>query len=102
MLGGRMIPGLREAAPNVDNEFRFFGAWYAAAGLLILRSVRRGNPEAWLIRGLAGTLAAAASARLLGWAVIGRPTSFQLVLMGIEYALAVVLLIWQASAGRAR
>ena len=97
LLGGRMIPGVQEQAPsNIDNEFRFFGAWYAAAGVLLLRAVRRDELHPWLILGVAATLAAAASSRLLGWAVVGRPTSFQLLLMAIEYALAVVLVVWQA------
>ena len=101
LFGGRMVPGVdRAAPPNIDNEFRFFGAWYAVAGVFILRAVRRYELTRWLILGVAATLFAAASSRLLGWATVGRPTFFQLVLMAIEYTLAVVLVVWQASVDR--
>ncbi len=103
LLGGRSVPGVAGAVPaNIDNEFRFFGAWYAIAGVVILRAVQRDEITPWLIRGVAVTLFAAASARLLGWATVGRPTSFQLLLLAIEYTLSVVLVVWQAWLGRAR
>jgi hypothetical protein len=103
VLGGRTIPGVAGAVPsNIDNEFRFFGAWYAIAGVFILRAVRRDEVTSWLIRGVAATLFAAASARLLGWATVGRPTSFQLLLGAIEYTLSVVLVVWHMSLGRER
>ena len=101
LLGGRSVPGVAGAVPsNIDNEFRFFGAWYAIAGVFILRAARRDELTPLLIRGVAATLFAAASARLLGWATVGRPTSFQLLLMGIEYALSVVLVVWQLGLSR--
>ena len=103
LLGARSVPGVTGATPpNIDNEFRFFGAWYAIAGVFILRTVRRDEITPWVIRGVAATLFAAASARLLGWATVGRPTSFQLLLLAIEYTLSVVLLVWHASLERAR
>ena len=92
-----MIPGVREAAPNIDNEFRFFGAWYAAAGVLILRAVIRREVTRWLVLWIAATLFAAASGRVLGWGVVGKPTMLQLALLAIEYALAAVLVGWQVS-----
>jgi hypothetical protein len=102
LLGGRMVPGVVDVAPpNIDNEFRFFGAWYAIAGVFILRAARRNELTTWLVRGVAATLFGAASARLLGWATVGRPTSFQLLLTGIEYTLSVALVGWQASIERA-
>ncbi len=101
VLGGRSVPGVAGAVPaNIDNEVRFFGAWYAIAGVFILRAIRRDELTPWLIRGVAATLFAAASARLLGWATVGRPTSFQLFLLAIEYALSVVLVVWQLGLSR--
>ncbi len=103
LLGGRTIPGVvGEAPPNIDSEVRFFGAWYAIAGIFILRAARRNELTTWLIRGVGVTLFAAASARLLGWATVGRPTSLQFLLTAIEYALSVVLVVWQSSVERAR
>lgn len=103
VLGGRMIPGVAGAVPtNIDNEFRFFGAWYAIAGVFILRAVRRDEVTKWLIVGVAATLFAAASARLLGWATVGRPAPFQLLLTATEYTLSVVLVVWQAWLDRAQ
>jgi Domain of unknown function (DUF4345) len=102
LLGARMVPGVVGAAPpNIDNEFRFFGAWYAVAGVFILQAARRNELTMWLVRGVAATLFGAASARLLGWATVGRPTSFQFLLTAIEYTLSVVLVVWQASVMRA-
>ncbi len=102
LLGGRTIPGVAGGAvpSNIDNEFRFFGAWYAVAGVFILRAARRGELTAWVIGGVAATLFAAASARLIGWATVGRPTAFQVALMAIEYSIAVVLVVWHLSLDR--
>ena len=101
VLGGRSVPGVAGAVPaNIDSEFRFFGAWYAIAGVFVLRAIQRDELTPWLIRGVAATLFAAASARVLGWATVGRPTSFQLLLLAIEYTLAVVLVVWQLGLSR--
>jgi hypothetical protein len=68
--------------------------------VFVLRAIQRDELTPWLIRGVAATLFAAASARVLGWATVGRPTSFQLLLLAIEYTLAVVLVVWQLGLSR--
>src|SRR5881394_2409013 len=37
-------------SPNVDSELRFFASWYAVLGFLLLRTVRRPEPETTIVR----------------------------------------------------
>lgn len=88
--GGRR--GRPDADPwlaSADSEFRFFSAWYAAAGIDMLDAAvgtraGRGEPRwlgpAWL---------AAATGRALAIRSRGRPHPFYLVLMGLELVLGV-------------
>ena len=82
---------------NVDSEYRFYAAWYHVIGLLLLRAARRPEEESTVVRATAGGLLVAAGARVLSIRRLGRPHRFQLVLMGLEFAIPAVLLPWHSS-----
>jgi hypothetical protein len=88
-------------SPNVDSEMRFFAAWYAGAGLLLLRAARRPESEGRMIRGLCGVLLVSALGRLLSLVKVGKPHPVFRFLMGVEFAIPVVVVPWQAKVARA-
>jgi hypothetical protein len=85
---------------NVDSELRFFAAWYALAGALLLRAARRPEAATATVRGTSGALWLAALGRVLSLRAAGRPHRTYLVLLGIEVALPLVTVPWQARVAR--
>ena len=100
VFGVRTVIGAGAVNPNVDNEMRFFGVWYATGGFFLLRAIRQVERHGTTIRVIGTAFFAAGCARLIGWAVVGRPHTLQLVLLAIELSLPVVLIPWQAAVAR--
>jgi len=97
IFGAESIIGEDRVSATIDSEVRFFAAWYAAMGVVILRAVPRIELERNLVRGVAAVFFIAGCARGLSWATVGRPHTFSLVLMGIELVLPFMIIPWQAS-----
>ncbi len=95
--GPGQIPGADHLSPNLDNELRFFAAWYAVAGLLFLRVATRLSTETLLLRVLCLGFFAGACGRLFSWISVGRPHWSQIMLMAVEFALPLILLPWHAA-----
>ena len=56
VTGGAGVLDGGHVSPNVDSEIRFFAAWYAGAGVLLLRVRHRVETETTLIRGVCAVL----------------------------------------------
>jgi hypothetical protein len=97
---GALIPGVGDFPASVDSELRFYGAWYAGAGVVVLRSVRHIESEGRLVRAVCATLVLAALGRVLSIVSVGRPHTLFVVLMVIEFAIPIVVLPWQAAVAR--
>lgn len=100
LLGADQVLGPGTASPGVDSELRFFAAWYVVAGLLLLRTVREVEREAWTIRIVAGGFLLAAIGRMLSIASAGWPHPLYVVLTVIEVVLPFVVVPWQTVVGR--
>lgn len=98
VLGAREVTSAGPVPAAIDSEYRFYAAWYLTTGVAI---ARRGAPVA---RGeipfVSAGLWTAAAGRVLSLTQTGRPTRGQLVLLGVELALPLVLLSWQRRAAR--
>lgn len=101
LVGADLVPGVERVAPSLDSEMRFFAAWYAAAGVVVLWSVPRVEEAKVVVRVVSAAVFVAGCGRLLSWATVGKPHGFLVVLMVIELALPFVLIPWQASVARA-
>lgn len=101
LVGADLVPGVERVAPSLDSEMRFFAAWYAAAGVVVLWSVPRVEEAKMVVRVVSAAVFVAGCGRLLSWATVGKPHGFLVVLMVIELALPFVLIPWQASVARA-
>ena len=100
VFGVALVPDAGNPSASVDSEVRFFAAWYAAAGVVLLCSVTRVESAGRVIRTVGGSFFAAGCARLLSLIVVGRPHSLFLVLMVVEMALPVLMVPWHTSVAR--
>ena len=101
IFGATSVIGVDHASAQVDSEMRFFSAWYAAAGVLILLHRRGIEHEVLLIRWISGAVFVAGSGRALSLLMVGDPGPVALTLMCIELALPFILIPWQRAASRA-
>jgi hypothetical protein len=100
ITGGALVVGAGDVSPTVDSELRFLSAWYAAAGVLILRAARRPESAGPTVRAVSVILLVGATARAVSIAVVGVPHPLALALMAIEFAIPAVILPWQAAVER--
>ena len=96
IAGARSVPGEGRANPSLESELRFYGAFYAAYGLVALHVAPRADAETQTVRALAGTLLLAGLARAGGWLATGRPHSVQRGLLAIELAAPAAIAACQA------
>jgi hypothetical protein len=94
--GADQVVGGGPVSANVDSEYRFYSAWFAVFGVLLLGAARRPERETRLVRAAAGGCLLGASGRVLSTRTAGPPHPMQRALMAIEFALAAVLVLWQA------
>lgn len=94
------VTGGGPASASTDSEMRFFAAWYAAAGLLLLRSVWHRGIRGPVVRTCCAALLLAAGGRLLSIAEHGRPHDLYVALLVVELVIPAVLLPWHALLAR--
>jgi hypothetical protein len=95
--GARSIPGRQPANAAVESELRYYGAFYAAYGLAVLRVAPRADRDPAAVRAVAGALMLAGLSRAGGWLAAGPPHPVQRALLAIELAAPPVMVGWQAS-----
>ncbi len=97
LTGARSIPGRRlETDPELESEMRFFGPFYAAYGISLLRFATDDAPAPGAIRAPALTLLAAGVARAGGWATSGTPNRTQKSLLAMELTAPAIVLALDA------
>jgi hypothetical protein len=96
IAGAKSVPGQEFANPSVESELRFYGAFYSAYGLALLRVAPRADKDTTTVRALVGALFVAGLARAGGWVDVGRPHRFQEGLLVIELAAPPLIVAWQA------
>jgi hypothetical protein len=94
--GARSIAGQEEANAAVESELRFYGAFYAAYGIVVLRLAPRADRDTAGLRGVAAALLLAGLARGGGWLAAGRPHPLQRALLAVELLAPPALVAWQA------
>lgn len=100
VIGADSVLGVGDVSANLDNELRFYAAWYVGAGVLLLRAVRRVEKHTATIRGVAAILLLAAFGRVLSMVTVGAPHPGQVALMAAEFTIPVVVVPWQAAVAR--
>jgi Domain of unknown function (DUF4345) len=100
LFGAGVILDSGSYSPSVDTEVRFYAAWYAAAGAVVLSVVPRVESEGRIIRAVGVVFFVAGCARLLSLIVVGSPHVLFIILMMVEIALPLVILPWQAQVSK--
>jgi hypothetical protein len=98
--GGASVLGGGRVSANVDSELRFYAAWYAVIGVLVLRAARRPEAETAVVRACGAGFFVAACSRVLSWASVGKPHLWFRILTGLEFAIPVVIVPWQHAVRR--
>ncbi len=100
LQGARQVVDGGPVSANVDSEYRFYSAWYAVLGVLVLGAARHPERETRVVRAAAGGFLAAACGRALSARTAGPPHPLQRALMAVEFALPAILVPWQARVAR--
>jgi uncharacterized protein DUF4345 len=87
IMGARSLPGQKRADPVLESELRYYGAFYAAYGVALLRIAPHADEDPAAVRALAGALFLGGLARAGGWLTSGRPHPLQRALLALELAL---------------
>ena len=97
--GARSVPGETTGAKaSLESELRYYGAFYAAYGLALLRLAPRADREPGAVRAAAGALFGAGLARAGGWLAAGPPHPVQRALLALELGVPPALVLWQRRA----
>lgn len=100
LTGGASVPDGGNVSASVDSELRFYAAWYTAAGVLLLRAVRRVESEGTTIRTICAVFFIAGCARILSIIMAGVPHPVFLALMVAELVIPALVVPWQAAVAR--
>ena len=96
ILGADSVPSPNDAPANVESELRFYSVWWIGAGLFLAWLAPRVAERTLELRVFCALLFFSGVSRLLAAAATDWPSTGQLFLMGVELALPVVLVAWQA------
>ncbi|HEV3474153.1 MAG TPA: DUF4345 domain-containing protein [Actinomycetota bacterium] len=99
-LGSDSVLGGGPVSPTIDSELRFYAAWYAAAGVVLLRAAPRVEAAGGTIRGFGAVLFICGVARLLSLITVGTPHPISVALMVLEFVIPAVIVPWQAAVAR--
>ena len=101
VAGSESIPSAGDLNANVESELRFYSTWWIAAGVFLVWLAPRVEERTRELRVFCALLALAATSRVFAVIDTDWPSTGQTILMVVEYALAVLLPLWQALARRA-
>jgi hypothetical protein len=104
LAGPGSLPGAGgTVSPEVESEYRYAHAIYAASAPLIWSAVPQVERKGALVRGVSGALFLGGAVRLLAWRRTGRPHPVVLGATALELLGPPLLVAWQHRvAGRAR
>ena len=98
LTGARSIPGRRATGdPLVESELRFYGTFYAAYSVAMLKTARRADMPRKDVNALAAVLFAAGMARASAWRAVGRPSHQQIALLALELVAPAAIAAWRTS-----
>ena len=100
ILGSESVTDAGDPNANLESELRFFSVWWIAAGCFLLWLAPRVGERTRELRVFCALLFLSGISRVLAILETDWPSTGQIVLMAIEWVLAIVLVAWQAHATR--
>ena len=99
-LGADSVPSPGDPSPNLESELRFYSVWWIGAGLFLMWLAPRVEERTTELRVFCALLFFSGVTRVLAALDTDWPSTGQLILMGLELALPVILVTWQARVAR--
>ena len=99
-LGADSVPSPGDPSPNLESELRFYSVWWIGAGLFLIWLAPRVAERTLEVRVFSGLLFLSGVSRVFAALDTDWPSTGQLILMGLELVLPVVLVTWQARVAR--
>jgi hypothetical protein len=100
LLGADSVPSPGDPSSNLESELRFYSGWWIGAGLFLVWLAPRVAQRTLEVRVFAALLFFSGVSRVIGALATDWPSTGQLILMGLELTLPVVLVTWQARVAR--
>ena len=101
LLGADSVPSPGEPSANLESELRFYSVWWIGAGVFLLWLAPRVEERTLELRAFCALLFLSGFSRVLAALDTDWPSTGQLILMGLEFVLPIVFVVWQARAIRA-
>jgi hypothetical protein len=96
VAGSRSVPAAGHPTASVESELRFYSVWWIGAGVFLIWLAPRVAERTRELRAFSALLFLAGLSRVVAIVDVGWPRPGQVVLMGLELGLPVVLVAWQA------
>jgi len=96
LFGSDSIPAAGRATASIESELRFYSIWWIGAGIFLAWVAARVEERKRELRVFCALLFLGGLSRALGILDDGWPSTLQIVLMGLECSLPVILVVWQA------
>jgi Domain of unknown function (DUF4345) len=100
VLGADSVLGAGDASPGLESELRFYSVWWIGAGLFLIWLAPRVEERTLEMRVFCALLFLSALSRVFAALATDWPSQGQIVLMGIEFVLSIVFVVWQARVAR--
>jgi Domain of unknown function (DUF4345) len=100
VAGSDSVPSAGHPSANLESELRFYSVWWIGAGLFVWWLAPRVEERTTELRVFCALLFLAAVSRLFAVLDTDWPSTGQIALMGVEFALAIGLPVWQARVAR--
>ncbi len=101
ILGADSVPSPGDPSANLESELRFYSVWWIGAGVFLLWLAPRVEERTLEFRAFFALLFLSGVSRVLAALDTDWPSTGQLILMGLEFGLPIVFVVWQARAVRA-
>ena len=101
ILGADSVPSPGDPSANLESELRFYSVWWIGAGVFLLWLAPRVEERTLEFRAFFALLFLSGVSRVLAALDTDWPSTGQLILMGLEFGLPIVFVVWQARALRA-
>jgi hypothetical protein len=99
-MGADSVLGAGDASPGLESELRFYSVWWIGAGIFLLWLAPRVEERTLETRVFCALLFLGGLSRVFAALATDWPSTGQIILMVLEFVLAVVLAVWQARVAR--